>query len=196
MFPHSAEDTHLPGTVFWDIPTFIWEARLSVEMGVGQLRLLPTQAGNEGSPAPTWPILLLLAGPQVPLSDDGPWGPSHEGLVQGQTILRRVPDLKEVSAAKPRAAFLSSTVRAAAITAPLSGTLSLSLSLRQHLEARGEETQEGKGSWPLTPLEQIPPAVAEFRGVCVCRPLVAIRGPHPSTEPPVMAALKTQFSRQ
>lgn len=50
-------------------------------------------------------VLLVLAGPQMSFSNDGIWTPSHQRLVQGQTILR-VSDLKEISAGKSKAAFL------------------------------------------------------------------------------------------
>lgn len=64
--------------------------------------------GVQASRAPIWPALLLLAGPWVSLGNDGLWRPSHHGLVQGQTVLSRVPDLKEVSTGKSKTAFLPS----------------------------------------------------------------------------------------
>lgn len=75
------------------------------------------QAGNAGSQAPTWPALLLLAGPQVSLGNAGIWSPSRHGLVQGQTVLSRVPDLKEVSTGKSKTAFLPSAVTALGFSA-------------------------------------------------------------------------------
>lgn len=48
----------------------------------------------------------MLAGPQMSFSNDGIWRPSHQGLIQGQTIVRIVSDLKELSAGKSKAAFL------------------------------------------------------------------------------------------
>lgn len=59
----------------------------------------------------------MLAGSRMSFSNDGIWRPSHQGLVQGQTILRRVSDLREISASKSKAAFLPWV---AAITTPRS----------------------------------------------------------------------------